>query len=133
MGDFTLNSNRKSRRISCVIVHSNKMDQIIVKQAKNKKNPSEIFLISLQFAEDLVSVRSDFGEQLDQQLKQLITEFADVTEELQGPLPHRGHLDHKVKLTGYPPRQRSEAPHRFFDTSIRLMYQENRRIDSNRY
>ena len=33
-------------------------------------------------------------------------EFADVTEESQGLPPHRGHLDHKVKLTGYPPRQR---------------------------
>jgi len=36
----------------------------------------------------------------------LITEFADVTEEPQGLPPYRGHLDHKVKLTSYPPRQR---------------------------
>ena len=42
----------------------------------------------------------------DQQLKHLITEFADVTVEPQGLPPHRGHLDHKVKLTSYPPRQR---------------------------
>jgi len=33
-------------------------------------------------------------------------EFADLTEEPQGLPPHRGRLDHKVKLTGYPPRQR---------------------------
>jgi hypothetical protein len=82
------------------------MNQIIVKQARNKKDPVDVFLISLQFAEDLATVKSDFGEQYDQQLKHLITEFADVTEEPKGLPPHRGHLDHKVKLTGYPPRQR---------------------------
>ena len=104
--DFTINCNRESRRFSCMIVDSDKIDQIIVKQARNKKDPSDFFLISLHFAEDLVSVKSDFGDQFDQQLKQSITEFVDVTEEPQGLSPHRGHLDHKVKLTGYPPRQR---------------------------
>jgi hypothetical protein len=89
-----------------MFVDSDKMDQIIVKQARNKKNPCDVFLISLHFAEDLATVKSDFGEQFDQQLKQLITEFADITEEPQGLPPHRGHLDHKVTLTGYPPRQR---------------------------
>jgi len=63
------------------------------------------FLISLHFAENLASVKSDFGEQFDQHLKQPITEFANVTEEPQGLPRHRGHLDRKVKLTGYPPRQ----------------------------
>jgi len=66
----------------------------------------DVFLISLYFAEQLVNVKSDFGEQFDQQLKPLITEFADVTEEPRGVPPHRGHLDHKVKLIGYQPRQR---------------------------
>ena len=88
-----------------MIVDSDKLDQIIVKQVRNQKNSSDVFLI-LNFAEDLASVKSDFGEQFDQQLKQLITEFADVTEEPQGLPPHRGHLDQKVKMTGYPPRQR---------------------------
>jgi hypothetical protein len=106
MGDFTINCNRESRRISCMIVYSDKMDQIIVKHATSKKNPSDVFLVSLYFAEDLTSVKSDFGEQFDHQLKQLLTEFADATEETQGLPPHRRHLDHKVKLTGYPPRQR---------------------------
>jgi len=59
------------------------MDQIIVKQTQKQKNPSDVFLISLHFAEDLASVKSYFGDQFDQQLKQLITEFADVTEEAQ--------------------------------------------------
>ena len=82
------------------------MNQIIVKQARNKKDPVDVFLISLLFAEELAIVKSDFGEQFDQQLKHLITEFADVTVEPQGLPPHRGHLDHKVELTGYPPWQR---------------------------
>ena len=89
-----------------MIVDSDQMDQIIVKLARNKKNPSGVFLISLHFAEDLANMKSDFGEQVDKQLKQLISESADVTDEPQGLPPHRGHLDHKVKLTGYPPRQR---------------------------
>ena len=61
------------------------------------------FLISLHFAEELAAVKNDFEEQLDQQLKHLITEFADVTEKSQGLTPHRRHLDQKVKLIGYPP------------------------------
>ena len=89
-----------------MIVDFIKIDQRIVMQARNKKNLSDVFLISLHFAEELASIKSDFGDQFDQQLKQLITEFADVTEEPQGLPPHRGHVDHKVKLTGYPPRQR---------------------------
>ena len=90
MGDFTINYNRDSRRISCTMVHSDKMNQTIVKQASNKKITSDDFLISLRFVENLASVKSDFGEKFDQQLKQLITEFEDVTEEPQGLPPHRG-------------------------------------------
>jgi hypothetical protein len=55
------------------------MNQIIVKQARNKKDPVDVFLISLHFVEELATVKSDFGEQFDQRLKNLITEFADVT------------------------------------------------------
>ena len=106
MGGFTKSYNRGSSRISCMIVDSDNMDQIIVKPARNKKNNGDVFLIPLHFGEDLAPVKSKFGEQIDQQLKQLITEIADVTEEPQGLPPHRGHLDHKVKLTGYPPSQR---------------------------
>jgi len=89
-----------------MIVESDKMNQIIVKLARNNKKTSDVFLISLYFAEDSASVKSDFEEQFDQQLKQFITEFADVTEEPQGLPSRRGNLDHKVKLTSYPPRQR---------------------------
>ena len=76
--------------------------------ARNKKDPVDVFLISLHFAEELATVKSDFGEQFGQQLNHLITEFADITEELQGLPPHRGQLGHKVKLTGYPPQQRRD-------------------------
>ena len=69
-------------------------------------NYNAIFLTFLYVAEDLASVKRYLGEQFDKQLKQLITEFADITEEPQGQLPHRGHLDHKVQLTGYPHSQR---------------------------
>ena len=106
LGDYTIQCDRESRRISCLIVDTDKMNRIIAKQARNKKDPVDVFLISLHFADELATVKSDFGEQFDQQLKHLITEFADITEEPQGLPPHRGHLDHKVKLTGYPPRQR---------------------------
>ena len=82
------------------------MDKILVKEGRNKKNPSDVFMISLQFKEDLDTIKSDFGAEFDKQLKELITEFADVTEEPEGLPPHRGMLDQKVKLTGYPPRQR---------------------------
>jgi len=37
MGDFTINCNRESRRISCIVVDSDKMNQIIVKRAKIKR------------------------------------------------------------------------------------------------
>ena len=106
MGDFTINYNRESCSISCMIVNSDKMDKIIVKHTRNKKNPSDVFLISFHFVWESASVKSDFGEEFDQQLKQLITEFADITEEPRGLPANRGHLDHKVKLTGYFPRLR---------------------------
>ena len=38
MGDFTVNCNRESRRISCMIVDSDKIYQVTVKQAKKRKS-----------------------------------------------------------------------------------------------
>ena len=102
---YRVQCNRESRRVSCLIVNTNKMNQIIAKQAQNKKDPVDVFLISLHFAEVLATVKNNFEEQFDQQLKHRITEFADVTEEPQGLPPHRGHLDHKMKLTIYQPRK----------------------------
>jgi hypothetical protein len=45
---------------------------------------SELFLVSLNFSEELESIKSDFGPELDKQLKELVTEFADFTQEPQG-------------------------------------------------
>jgi hypothetical protein len=60
----------------------------------------------MELKEDLDAIKSDFCEQFDKQLKELITEFADVTEVPNKLPPHRDMLDHNVKLTGYPPRQK---------------------------
>jgi len=56
MGDYTIQRNRESRTISCLIVDNEKMNQIIAKQARNKKDPVDVFLISLHFAEELAMV-----------------------------------------------------------------------------
>ena len=80
MGDYTVQYNRESRNISCLIVDIDKMNQRIVKKARNKKDPVDVFLISLHSDEEFAIVKSDFGEQFDQQLKHLIAELADVTE-----------------------------------------------------
>ena len=41
-----------------MFVDYDKVYQIIVKQARNKKNPSDVFLISFYFAEDLATIKS---------------------------------------------------------------------------
>ena len=60
MGNYTINCNRESCRISCMIVDSDEMDQIIVKQARNKKNPSDVFLKSFHIVEDLATMNFFF-------------------------------------------------------------------------
>ncbi len=63
------------------------------------------------------TIKSEFGKAFDFQLKELVTEFADVTQETQGLPPHRGIFDHIIKLTGYPKRQRRNrlSVHEFED------------------
>jgi hypothetical protein len=84
------------------------MHKILAKAARIKHTESELFLVSLHFAEELESIKIDFGPALDMQLiKELVNdEFADVTQEPQGLAPHRGIFDHKIHLTAYPKRQR---------------------------
>ena len=53
-----------------------------------------------------MSFKTDFGPELDTQLKEPVIEFADVTQEPQGLPPHRDVFDHKIRLTAYPKRQR---------------------------
>ncbi len=40
------------------------------------------------------------------QLKEIVTEFVDVTQEPQGLPPQRGIFDHTYRLTAYPKPQR---------------------------
>ena len=62
--------------------------------------------MSLHFAKELECIETDFGPELDTHLKELVTEFANVTREPQGLPPHRGIFDHTIRLTAYPKRQR---------------------------
>jgi hypothetical protein len=57
------------------------MQKILAKTARNKHTESELLLVSLHFSEELESIKTDFGPELDTQLKKLVTEFADVTQE----------------------------------------------------
>jgi hypothetical protein len=82
------------------------MQKILAKAARNKHTECELFLVSLHFSEELKLIETDFGPELDTQLKNLITKFADVTQEPQGLPPHRGIFDHKIRLTAYHKRQR---------------------------
>ena len=83
------------------------MHKILAKVARSKHTESELFLVSLYFVEELESIKTDIGPKLDMQLKELVTEFAYVTQELQELSPHRGIFDKKIRLTAYPKSQRS--------------------------
>ncbi len=56
-----------------MLVDSDKMNQISVKQDRSNNTICNVFLIFLHIAEDIVTIESDFREQFDQQLKNLIT------------------------------------------------------------
>ncbi len=62
--------------------------------------------MSLHFSEQLESIKTKFGSELDIQLNELVPEFVDVTREPQGLPPHRGIFDHKIRLTAYPKLRR---------------------------
>jgi hypothetical protein len=61
-GGFKIKCNRESRRISCMRVDTYKMNYIIMKQARKKKNSTDAFHVFLHFAEKLAILKSDFGE-----------------------------------------------------------------------
>ena len=79
VGNIATNYNYESRRISYLIVDSAELEQIIIKQVRNKKNLGDVFLLYLRFDEDLATTRSDFEDRFDKQRKELIMEFMDVT------------------------------------------------------
>ncbi len=89
IGDMSFPCESQSRRVSCLLVNSHKMQKIVSKATYNKHTKSELLLVSLNFSEQLESIKTDFGPELDIQVKELVTEFADVTEEPQGLLPHK--------------------------------------------
>jgi hypothetical protein len=62
MGDYAIHCNRESRRISCLVVDTDEMNQIIAKQARNKKDQVNVSFSSLYFVEELATFKSDFGE-----------------------------------------------------------------------
>ena len=90
------------------MVDSSKMQKILAKVVGNKHTESEMFLVSLHFAEELESLKTDFGSELKIQLRELVTEFADATQEPQGLPPHRGIFDHTIRLTAYPKRHQRD-------------------------
>ena len=73
-----------------MLVESSKIQKYLTKEACNKHDEYELFLVSLHFNEELQSNKMNFGSELDTKLKKLIIEFADVTQEPQGLSPHRG-------------------------------------------
>ena len=60
MGDYTIHCNRESRRHFRLIVDTDKINQIVAKQARNKKDKVDVFLISLHYVEKLATAESDF-------------------------------------------------------------------------
>jgi hypothetical protein len=82
------------------------MQKILAEATRNKQTKRELFLVSFHFAEELESIKTDFGSALDAQVKELVTKFVDVTKTPQGIPPHKGIFDHKISLTAYPKHQR---------------------------
>jgi len=106
IGYLTFTCDSQPRRVSCLLADSSKMHKILAKDVRSKHIESELLLVSLHFAEELECIKTDFGPELDTQLKELVIEFSDVTQEPQGLPPHKGIFDHKFRLTAYPKRQR---------------------------
>jgi len=72
-------SHNHDVRVSFLLDDSSKMQKILAKAARNKHAESELFLVSLHFAEELESIKTDIGPESNTQLKELVTEFVDVT------------------------------------------------------
>jgi hypothetical protein len=79
----------------------------LAKVARNKHTESALFVVSLHFAEELESIKTDFGPELDTCLKELVTKFADVNQEPQGLPSHRGIFEHTIRLTAYKRQRRN--------------------------
>jgi len=60
------------------------MQKMLTEAFRNKRNECGLFLVPPHFFEELKTIITDFGSELYTKLKELITEFADVTHEPQG-------------------------------------------------
>jgi hypothetical protein len=82
--DIPFSRESQPHRVSCFFVDWYKNAEKIAKAARNKQIESELFLVSLHFAEESESIKTNFGPELDIHLKELVTKFVDVTQEPQG-------------------------------------------------
>ena len=99
-------SKAEDRKVQCHIIDLDKLEQVVRKASRSKKQTSDFFMLSIQQVEEITKITSDFGEDYDSQLRELVEEFSDVTEDFKGLPPDRGKLNHKIRLSGTPRRQR---------------------------
>ena len=138
LGGVEVPCTQEDRRVTCFLLDGDKLAKLVAKANRSKKQTSDFFAISLQLAEQIASVKTDFGEDFDEKIQSLLNEFEDVAQDFKGLPPHRGDLDHFVKLKGYPKRQRRNrlSPPEFEELKkqcIDLFEQGRIRISSSPY
>ena len=55
----------EDRRVSCFLLDGDKMEKVMNEASKSKKQTSDFFVVSLQLAEQIASVKTDFGFEYD--------------------------------------------------------------------
>jgi hypothetical protein len=65
IGDIPFVCKSQPRRVSCLLVESSKMHTILAKAPRSKHKKSELFLVSLHFAEELEYIKTYFDPELD--------------------------------------------------------------------
>lgn len=101
-----ISAKSEDRRVRLNLINADKMEQIMKKASRSNKQTSDFFTMSVQQVQEMSEISSDFGDEYDQKLRELVNEFSDVSEEFKGLPPDRGDLNHKIRLTGEPRRQR---------------------------
>ena len=96
----------QDRRVSCMLIEDNKLDKVFRKASRSKKQTTDFFVISLQLAEQIAAIETDFGSEYDEEIRSLVKEYEDITQDFKGLPPDRGPWNHKIRLTGTPRRQR---------------------------
>ena len=106
IGGVDISPKSVDRRVQLNLIDADKMEQIMKKASRSNKQTSDFFTMSIQQVQEMSEISSYFGDDYDQKLRDLINEFSDVSEEFKGLPPDRGDLNHKIRLTGEPRRQR---------------------------